>query len=71
MDQELERYHKNNSSLELTISDLRLKLDGMQREILSQRTKLGDADAKARGIKTELHETHPAHSGPQGAQGRR
>ena len=28
MDQELERYHKNNSSLELTISDLKLKLDG-------------------------------------------
>jgi len=30
MDQELERYHKNNSALELTISGLRLKLDGMQ-----------------------------------------
>jgi len=57
MDQELERYHKNNSSLELTISDLRLKLEGMQREILLQRTKLGDADAKLRGLKTELHET--------------
>ena len=38
MDLELERYHKNNSSLELTISDLRLKLEGMQREILKQRT---------------------------------
>jgi len=57
MDSELERYHKNNSALDLTISDLRLKLDGMQREILSQRTKLGDADAKVRGLKTELHET--------------
>ena len=56
MDQELERYHKNNSALELTISDLKLKLEGMQREILSQRSKLGDADSKARGIKTELHE---------------
>merc|ERR1712185_728852 len=56
-DQELERYHKNNSSLELTITDLRLKLEGMQREILSQRSKLGDADAKVRGLKTELHET--------------
>ena len=32
MDQELERYHKNNSSLELTISDLKLKLDGTPRE---------------------------------------
>ena len=29
----------------------------MQREILSQRSKLGDADAKVRGLKTELHET--------------
>ena len=48
MDQELERYHKNNSALELTISDLKLKLEGMQREILSQRSKLGDADSKAR-----------------------
>ena len=46
MDQELERYHKNNSALELTISDLRLKLEGMQREILTQRTKLSEADAK-------------------------
>ena len=57
MDQELERYHKNNSALDLTVSDLRLKLDGMQREILSQRTRLGDADIKIRGLKTELHET--------------
>ena len=57
MDLELERYHKNNSSLELTISDLRLKLEGMQREILKQRTGLGDQEAKLRGLKTELHET--------------
>ena len=57
MDQELERYHKNNSALELTISDLNLKIEGMQREILSQRTKLSDTDAKVRGFRTELHET--------------
>ena len=56
MDQELERYHKNNSALELTISDLRLKLEGMQREILTQRSKLSDADAKVSGFRTELHE---------------
>ena len=32
--QELERYHKNNSALELTISDLRLKLEGIKSEKL-------------------------------------
>lgn len=57
MDQELERYHKNNSALELTIAGLKLKLDGMQREILSQRTKLGEAEAKAQMVCTELYET--------------
>eukprot|EP00965_Chrysotila_dentata_P228266 6196513-Pleurochrysis_carterae.AAC.1 len=54
--QELERYHKNNSALELTISNLRLKNDGMQREILGQRTKLSDADSKVQGLCTELHD---------------
>ena len=56
MDQELERYHKNNSSLELTISDLKLKLDGMQREILGQRSTLGDAKNQLRTMHTEIHE---------------
>ena len=32
MDHELERYHKNNANLDLTISDLRLKLEGLQKE---------------------------------------
>eukprot|EP00967_Tisochrysis_lutea_P077403 scaffold105095_cov27-Tisochrysis_lutea.AAC.1 len=57
MDQELERYHKNNSALELTISGLRLKLEGMQREVLSQRTKLGESEAKTQALCTGLHET--------------
>ena len=50
------RYHKNNSVLELTISDQRLKLEGMQREILTQRSKLSDADARVSGFRTELHD---------------
>jgi uncharacterized protein (DUF3084 family) len=37
MDHELERYHKNNALLDLTISDLKLKLDGIQKETLVQR----------------------------------
>lgn len=53
---ELERYHKLNLSLELVISDLKGKLDGLQREVVSQRTKLSEADAKLRVFKSDLHE---------------
>ena len=56
MDMELERYHKNNSNLELTISDLRLKLGGVQRELKSQRNRAKDAEAYISRFKTEVHD---------------
>ena len=53
----MERYHKNNANLELKISDLTLKGDGLQKEILSQRQKLNDSDARYRRLTTEIHDT--------------
>jgi hypothetical protein len=38
---ELEQYHKSNAALDLMIGELRLKMDGMQREINEQRESLG------------------------------
>merc|ERR1711974_218817 len=56
MDLELERYHKNNANLELRISDPNLKLDGLNRELVSQRKKLNDADNMMKRFRTDLHE---------------
>lgn len=42
MDVELSSYHKSNAALELMIGELRLKIDGMQREIDSQHGTLGN-----------------------------
>ena len=40
MDLELEQYHKSNSALDLMIGELRLKMEGMQREISAQQEEL-------------------------------
>ena len=56
MDQELERYHSNNSNLELTISDQRLKLEGVQAAMVQQRTRAQDAEAQNSKFKKEVHE---------------
>ena len=57
MDLELERYHKNSASLDLTISDLRLKQSGLQREVLSQRRLNADSEAVIKRFHHDLHET--------------
>eukprot|EP00959_Pyramimonas_sp_CCMP1952_P111179 2325754-Pyramimonas_sp.AAC.1 len=57
MDHELERYHKNNASLDLTISDLKLKLDGIQKESLLQRKANQDLQSVIRQFHHNLHET--------------
>ena len=57
MDRELERYHKNSASLDLTISDLRLKQSGLQREVLSQRRLNADSEAVIKRFHHDLHET--------------
>ena len=56
MDQELERYHKSNATLDLTISDLKLKQDGLQKEVLIQRTALGKSWALIKRFQHDLHE---------------
>jgi cilia- and flagella-associated protein 57 len=42
MDVELSSYHKSNAALELMIGELRLKIDGMQREIDNQHGALAN-----------------------------
>lgn len=60
MDQELERYHKTNSNLELTISDNKLKLEGQQQEILNQRAKCNDMANRLKRYRKSLKCTHDA-----------
>ena len=57
MDQELEKYHKSNAQLELTISDMKLKQDGLKNEVIAQRGTIG---TKAAGIKAFQHDLHSA-----------
>jgi hypothetical protein len=57
MDHELERYHKNNAALDLTISDLKLKLDGVHKESLVQRKSNADLHAVIRQFHHDLHQT--------------
>ena len=57
MDHELERYHKNNANLDLNISDLKLKLEGLQQEVLIQRKRSADANAIIRCFNHDLYET--------------
>ena len=45
MDMELEQYHKSNSALDLMIGELRLKMDGMQKEINLQKDIIAEGAA--------------------------
>jgi hypothetical protein len=56
MDQELERYHKSNEQLDLTISDLKLKQDGLKTEVLAQRFTLGEKEGGIKQFQHDLHE---------------
>jgi cilia- and flagella-associated protein 57 len=56
MDLELERYHKANAGLDLNISDLKLKQEGLKREVLAQRTALGKSSAAIKEFHHDLHE---------------
>ena len=56
MDRELEQYHKSNAALDLMIGELRQKLDGMQRTIMSQRQRQSDLQSSMRRpVQTALH----------------
>ena len=56
MDHELEQYHKSNAALDLMIGELRLKMDGMQREIDDQREALGAGAGTLQRFRTDLRE---------------
>jgi hypothetical protein len=55
MDQELERYNKCNAQLELTISDLKLKNEGLMTEVTNQRSVIGQKVAGIKGFQHDLH----------------
>lgn len=48
MDGELERYHKNNATLDLTIGDFKLKQNGLQKEVVRQRSATQDGEQTIR-----------------------
>ena len=48
MDGELERYHKNNATLDLTIGDFKLKQNGLQKEVVRQRSATQDGEQAIR-----------------------
>jgi len=54
MDLELEQYHKSNSALDLMIGELRLKIDGMEREMDRQKGALHTAQGYLGKFRREL-----------------
>jgi cilia- and flagella-associated protein 57 len=56
MDLELERYHKSNARLDLKIADLKLKQEGLQREVLAQRAALGQSAAQIKEFQHDVHD---------------
>lgn len=53
----MERYHKNSSTLEMQIRDLRLKNDAHQKEIALQKKRAVKAEGESRRMRTDLHDT--------------
>ncbi len=56
MDAELEMYFKVNANLELTITDLKLKIEGLNKDANIQRQRYADAEGTIKRIKTDIHE---------------
>jgi cilia- and flagella-associated protein 57 len=56
MDEELQRYHKANAALDLTIGEQRLRGEGLQAEVLRQRTELGKCHRAAAKFRHDLHD---------------
>ena len=52
----MERYHKNSSSLELTIRDLKLRNEGITKELNQQKKRAGKSEAECRHIRADLHD---------------
>lgn len=56
MDGELEKYHKQNGALELVVGELKLKIDGLQKEVAGARQALADARALVQRFHHDLSE---------------
>ena len=54
MDLELEQYHKWNAALDLMIGELRLKLDGMSKELSQQKSLIKAGEAYTRKFRRDL-----------------
>lgn len=55
MESELERFHKQNTQLELNITELRQKLKATDKEMHQERQRVRDVEAVVRRFKTDLH----------------
>ena len=55
MESELERFHKQNTQLELNITELRQKLKATDKEMHQERQRVRDIEAVVRRFKTDLH----------------
>lgn len=53
------RYHKTNSGLDLLISNLKLKQDGLHQEVLIQRTGKSDAEQLLKRMQHDLEAIIP------------
>ena len=58
---ELEQYHKSNSALDLMIGELRLKMDGMQKEINLQKDIIAEGTAYITRFRRDLSTTAVAN----------
>lgn len=54
MNVELENYHKNTSELDLSISDLKLKLKAAEKEVVKERTQVTQGSALIKRFKVDL-----------------
>ena len=54
MDLELEQYHKSNAALDLMIGELRLKLDGMSKELSQQKALIKAGESYTRKFRRDL-----------------
>merc|ERR1711893_461146 len=55
MESELERFHKQNTQLELNITELRQKLKATDKEMHQERQRVRDVEAVVKRFKTDLH----------------
>uniref|UniRef100_H2ZKC7 Cilia- and flagella-associated protein 57 n=1 Tax=Ciona savignyi TaxID=51511 RepID=H2ZKC7_CIOSA len=55
MESELERFHKQNTQLELNIAELRQKLRATDKELHHERQRVRDSEAVSKRMKTDLH----------------